>query len=90
MYLYDVMMTPCSGATIAPEYLRHLRNSVTEMLNNSIPDIFTFLSTTYGQLSPGELKEHENKINNLVYDLSHNADTVFNKIQEFEDLCTLF
>ena len=74
---------------IAPEYLRPLRNSVTDMLNNSIPDIFTFLSATYGQLSPGELKERENKIDDLVYDLSHNVDTVFNQIQEFQDLCTL-
>ena len=37
---------------IATEFLQPLLNAVTEMLNDSIPDIVTFLTDTYGQLSP--------------------------------------
>ena len=37
---------------ISPEYLQPLRNATTDVLNDSIPDIFNFISTTYGELSP--------------------------------------
>ena len=74
---------------IDPEYLQPLRNATTDMLNDPIPDIFSFLSTTYGELSPSELKERELMVDDTVYDPSKNIDTVFNKIQEYQDLCTL-
>ena len=74
---------------ISPEYLQPLRNATTDMLNDSIPDIFNFLTTTYGELSPSELKEREVMVDDMVYDPSENIDTVFNKIQEYQDLCTL-
>jgi hypothetical protein len=59
------------------------------MLNDSIPDIFTFLTDTYGQLSPSELKLREKIVDEMVYDPPQGIDTVFNCIQYFQDLCTL-
>ena len=71
------------------EYLQALRNPVTDTITNSILDIFDFLKRSYGRLSPGQLKQKETVIDNLVFDPGQNVDTVFNKIQEFNDLCTL-
>ena len=44
---------------------------------------------TYGQLLPAELKEREKQIDDMVYNPSKGIDTVFNKIQEYQDLCAL-
>ena len=74
---------------IDEEYLQPLQNSTTDMINSSIPDIFTFLKDTYGNLSPAQLRERERVIDDLVYDPAHSVDTVFNKIQFFQDLCEL-
>ena len=38
---------------------------------------------------PTELKDWEKQINGIVYDSSQGIDTVFNKIQEYQDLCAL-
>ena len=44
---------------------------------------------TYGHLSPLELKERERGLDDMIYDPSQNVDSVFNKIQDFQDICTL-
>ena len=59
------------------------------MINNTIPDMFTFLTTTYGKLLPSQLKERERVLNDMIYEPSQNIDSVFNKITEFQDLCML-
>ena len=74
---------------IQSDYLEPLRNIYTDMINDNIPDIITFLRTTYGRLTLSQVKERERTIDNLVYDTSKTVDTVFNKIQGFQDLCTL-
>ena len=71
------------------EYLQSLRNPITDTITSSILDIFEFLKKSYGRLSPGQLKEKETILDNMVYDPATNVDTVFNKIQEFNELCTL-
>ena len=38
---------------------------------------------------PVQLKEKENTIDSLIYDSLSNADTIFNKIQDFQDLCVM-
>ena len=59
------------------------------MLNDNVPDMFTFLTDTYEQLFPAELKEREKQIEDMLYNPSQGIDTVFNKIQEYQDLCAL-
>ena len=41
---------------VAPDYVQYLRNATTDMINNTIPEIFTFLRDTYELLSSGQLK----------------------------------
>ena len=71
------------------EYLQPLRNPTTDTIKDSVLDIFDFLKKLYGRLSPAQLKQKETILDNFIYDPAQNADTVFNKIQEFNDLCTL-
>ena len=74
---------------IEDEFLQPLRNATTDMIQCSIQDIFDFLRTTYGKLSPAQLKAKENTIDSIIYDPSCNVDTIFNKIQDFQDLCVM-
>ena len=74
---------------VESDYLQPLRNPTTDMINNTIPEIINFLRNTYGQLSPSQLKERERAIDDMIYDPSQPIDSVFNKIQDFHDLCTL-
>ena len=76
-------------AAIDDEYLQPLRNPISDTIQCSILDLFSFLKSTYGHLSPTELKEKEMVIDNFVYDPSTNVDMVFNAIQNFNELCTL-
>ena len=71
------------------EYLQALRNPITDTIQASIYDVFDFLKRSYGRLSPEELKAKENLVDSFVYDPATNVDTVFNCIQEFNDLCNL-
>ena len=59
------------------------------MINDSIPVIFTFLRANYDRITPGQLKERESVIDDLIYDPGTNVDTVFDKIQHFQDLCII-
>ena len=70
-------------------YTRPLRDPTTDMIISSIPAIFTFLQKTYGKLSPSQLKQRENAVDDMIFDPSTNVDTVFNKIEDFQALCTL-
>ena len=74
---------------IDDDYLQPLRDTTTDMINSSIPDIFTFLRDTYGKLSPAQLRERERAIDDLVYNPEQNVDTIFTQIQTFQDLCEL-
>ena len=74
---------------IEEEYLQALRKLITDTIQCSIYDVFEFLKQSYGRLSPKQLKAKEHLIDTLVYYPSTNVNTVFNVIQEFDDLCRL-
>ena len=76
-------------SAIESDYLQPIRNIHTDMINESIPQIITFLRDTYGQLSPSQLKERERAIDDMIYNPATTIDSVFNKIQEFQDICIL-
>ena len=59
------------------------------MINETIPELSNFLSNTYGQLSPAQLKECEEDIENMVFNSATTIDDVFNKIQDFQDIFIL-
>ena len=65
---------------IDEEYISTLRDMHTDMVHQSIPDIFHYLMTTCGQLSLQQIKDRENEIDNLTYDPATNVNTIFNRI----------
>ena len=74
---------------IDEEYLTSLRNPITDMIHQFLPETFNFLRLTYGQLSPCQLKQRESEIDNLVYYPETHTNAVFNTIQNFQDICQL-
>ena len=74
---------------IDDDYLRPLKNIHTDTINDSISFIFNFLKTTYGNMTTGQLKSKEAEVDDMLYDPSTTVDSVFNKIDDFQDLCVL-
>ena len=52
---------------IAPEYLDALRHVDTDMINETIPEIFDFLQMNYGRITEEELVQKEEDLRNYDY-----------------------
>ena len=74
---------------IEPEYLDALRHVDTDMINESIPDIFTFLQSNYGRITEEELVQKEEDLRNYDYNPQTPVDKVFNQVTLFQDLCAI-
>lgn len=74
---------------IPAEYLDSLQNVDSDMINDSIPDIITFLQTNYYQLTDQELSDRDDKLKNSVFNPEDPVDLMFNKIKAFADLCVM-
>ena len=72
-----------------PEYLEPLRDATTDMITDTIPDIISWLITTYGQVSEAEMLTKEQNLTALTYDTTQPVDVVFNAIDKFCDLSDL-
>ena len=71
------------------DYLRPLRNIHMDMINDSLQETFTFLRTTYGKITTSQLKAKEMEVDQMVYDPYTSVESIFNKIQDFQDICGL-
>jgi hypothetical protein len=72
--------------TIDPIYLRALLNRATGQYSNSIHALLAHLFTTYGKITPQQVKAKEMEIYNMHYDISQPVDTVFNCIDDLSEL----
>ena len=59
------------------------------MINNDIPIIIKFLQPTYSQITDIEIINMKHKLTATVYDTSKPANSVFNKITKYANLCNL-
>ena len=59
---------------VPSEYLDSLRNSDTDMINCSIPDLITFLQTNYCRLTDQELSDIEGELKATVFDPQQPVD----------------
>ena len=66
------------------EYIDRLRDSATDMINNSIPDIIDYLQSNYGQMTPEEFNLREEDIKNTMFDPSGPTSLIFTKIKKIE------
>jgi len=67
---------------IEPKFLRALRTPGTNKLTQSIPDILTHLFTTYGDVTPQDLRELTSRVENLTFPPSEPVDTIFSEIDD--------
>ena len=72
--------------TIDPVYLRSLLNRATGQYATSIRAILLHLFSTYGKITPQQVKAKEMEVHNMHYDISQPVDTVFNAIDDLGEL----
>ena len=65
---------------IEPKYLRALCTPGTNKLNHNIPEILHHLFTTYGDVTPSDLRELTLLVDNLSYPPSEPVDSIFVEI----------
>ena len=73
-------------AAIEPKYLKALRNTVTNKITKTIPEIFEYLFDTYGDISPQELRMLTTQVETLTFPPNEPVDTIFTEI---DDLATI-
>eukprot|EP00957_Ditylum_brightwellii_P135942 10368153-Ditylum_brightwellii.AAC.2 len=71
------------------KYLNAIRNIVTNKITWFIPCIFSYLFDAYGDVSPAQLQDHCNYIENFLFDPYKPVDTIFTKINQLADLATM-
>jgi hypothetical protein len=67
-------------------YLRALLNRATGQYSTSIRALLLHLFTTYGQITPQQVKSTEMDLYNMHYEISQPVDTVFNQIDDLAEL----
>jgi hypothetical protein len=72
--------------SIDPIYLRALLNRATGQYSTSIRALLLHLYTTYGKITPQQVKAKEMELYNMHYDISQPIDTVFNCIDDLAEL----
>jgi len=73
-------------ASIDPIYLRALLNRVTGQYNHDIRSVIMHLFSTYGKITPQQVKAKEAAVLGMHYDISQPVDIVFNAIDDLADL----
>ena len=76
-------------AAVAPKYLKALRNSVTNKIIKSIPEIFHYLFETYGDVSPQELRALTLQVESLNFPPNESVDTIFTEIDDLGTIAEL-
>ena len=71
---------------VDPIYIRALLNRATGQYSTSIRDMLLHLFTTYGRITPHQVKGTEVDLYNMTFDISQPIDTVFNTIDDLADL----
>ena len=67
---------------VEPKYIRALRNPGTNKLNHTIPEILDHLFTTYGDVTPSDLRELTLRVESLSYPPSEPVDSIFVEIDD--------
>jgi hypothetical protein len=71
---------------VDPIYIRALLNRATGQYSSSIRELIDHLFTTYGRITPQQVKAKETELLNMHYDISQPVDHVCNCIDDLSDL----
>ena len=67
---------------IEPKYLRALRTPGTNKLNKTVAEILQHLFSTYGDVTPTDLRELTARVENLSFPPDEPVDTIFSEIDD--------
>ena len=73
-------------SAIDPDYLKELRDPVTDKINVTIAEVLDHLFATYGLVDSVTLDECETKVKNMFWTLSDPPVTIFNAIEDLVEL----
>ena len=73
---------------VEPKYLKSLRNSTTNAITKSIPEILEYMFARYGRVDPETLHKKELSVRQMQYDLQEPLVVVFEEVEELEKLAT--
>ena len=89
MKLYDMCVGVEKALTqqivkaVHADWLKPLRNAITNTIQGTIPEILTFLFNTHGNISPDTITNMELGVKNMEYDAeTEPIDNIFTKIEE--------
>ena len=71
---------------VEPAYVAAILDPVTYDLAGTIYDNLHFLMTTYGKVTPEQVNEEYEKVNNIIYNPTLPIDSIFNAIIELSEL----
>ena len=71
---------------VEPKYLKPLRDSVTNKLNQSIPNILQYLFDTYGDVSPQEFLTLRHQLETMTFDPQDPVDVIFTDIDDLAEI----
>lgn len=76
-------------AAVDGKFLSAIRNTHTNKINKSIPEILEYLFDTYGDVTISELVELQNTVQTMVFNPKEPIDVVFTEIADLADIATI-
>jgi hypothetical protein len=73
-------------AAVDPKYLKALRSKLTNKITKNVSEVFEYLFDRYGVVPPDVLAEKEKFVRETPYDPREPLSTVFDSLEELEDL----
>ena len=74
---------------VDPQYIAALRNRVTGQIPQNCLDILQYLFSIYGKVTPAQLVAEEDAVKTIQYDTRVPIDTIFNAIEDLQELAML-
>ena len=76
-------------AAVEPKYLKALRNSITDQITATIPQIFKHLFNYFGDVNEKDLLVMRNRLESLRFDPNEPIDSIFTEIENYAEICAL-
>ena len=76
-------------SAIKSKFLQALRNPVTGQINRTIPEIFDYLYSNFGNVSPDELSDLKETTQKMKFDVKEPVDTVFTAVDKVAEIARL-
>ena len=76
-------------AAVDPKYLKALRNSITNQISATIPQIFKHLLDNYSDVNEEDLLVMSNMLEGLRFEPNEPIDTIFTEIENYAEICAL-